>query len=174
MVKPRAQVPPLELPTLEGGVWKISEQQPKNFTMIVAYRGLHCPICRGYLKELDRSVPELGKRGVEVIAISGDSQERAQRTREEWELEQLTIGYGLSLETARSWGLYISKGKGQTSIGVEEPEYFAEPGLFLVKPQGTLYAAVINTMPFARPRIQDVLAGLDFVIPHDYPVRGEA
>ena len=80
----------------------------------------------------------------------------------------------LSIATGRAWGLYVSTGRGDTSIGIEEPALFTEPGLFLVRPDGTLYWAAVQTMPFARPGFADVLKALDFVIAKDYPARGEA
>ncbi len=61
-----------------------------------------------------------------------------------------------------------------TSVGIEEPRRFNEPGLFLVRPDGTLYAASVQSMPFARPHFSDVLAAVEFVTKNDYPPRGEA
>ena len=60
------------------------------------------------------------------------------------------------------------------SPGTLEPAEFAEPGLFLVRPDGTLYAGSIQTIPFARAHFADVLAAVDFVIKNNYPLRGEA
>jgi hypothetical protein len=58
-------------------------------------------------------------------------------------------------------------------MGVEEPALFAEPALFLIRADRTLYFASVQTMPFARPRFADVLSALDFVIANNYPARGE-
>lgn len=173
-LKPRTKSPELEVETLDAGRWRLSEQRPENFTMIVAYRGLHCPICRTYLSELDRSAEEFGKRGVEVIAVSTDTLERAAQTKDEWQLRNLRIGYGLSIPKAREWGLYISTSRGKTSTGVVEPDLFNEPGVFLIKPDQTLYASSVATMPFARPHFKEVLAAIDFIVEKDYPARGEA
>lgn len=85
----------------------------------------------------------------------------------------LQIGYGLSLASARQWGLYISTSRGKTSIGLDEPALFSEPGVFIVRADGTLYYGSTQTMPFARPSFQDLLAAIDFVITKDYPARGE-
>jgi peroxiredoxin len=93
----------------------------------VFYRGLHCPICKTQLRELESKLDEFDKRGVAVVAVSSDSKQRAMQTREAWELSRLRIGYGLDLAAARSWGLFISSGRGMTSAGVEEPAYFSEP-----------------------------------------------
>ena len=62
---------------------------------------------------------------------------------------------------------------GVTSSGFEEPALFSEPGLFLVRPDGTLYFGTVQTMPFARPAFAEILGALDFVIAKNYPARGE-
>jgi hypothetical protein len=87
--------------------------------------------------------------------------------------QALRIGYGLPLQVARDWGLYTSAGRGTTSIGIEEPELFSEPGVFLVRTDGTLYFASVQTMPFVRPHFQEMVGALDFVRKNDYPARGE-
>ncbi len=170
---PRQQVPEISLPTVGGENWSLSEQLPQNFTMIVIYRGLHCPICATYLKDLNSKIEKFSERGVNVFVASSDTQERAEKAKTDWGLDKLTIGYGLSLEKGRELGLYISTSKGKTSTGVVEPDLFIEPGLFLVRPNSELYFATVQTMPFARPSFTDILGALDFVIKNDYPGRGE-
>jgi len=170
---PRRPVPPLTVPTAGGGTWRLADQKPQHFTLIAFYRGLHCPICSRYLGELESKLDELAKRGVGAVAVSSDGKERAEESKRKWNLAKLAVGYGLGLADARRWGLYVSAGRGKTSIGVEEPALFSEPGLFLVRPDGTLYFGAVQTMPFARPHFADVLGALDFVIAKDYPARGE-
>ncbi len=171
---PRQPVPDLSVPTLDGQTWTLSEQTPENFSLIVFYRGLHCPICSGYIRDLDRKESKFNEKGVEVLALSNDSADRAGETKDSWDLPNLTIGHSLSIEAARDWGLYISTSRGVTSVGIEEPALFSEPGLFLVRPDRTLYASAVNTMPFARTNFGELLKALDFIIEKDYPARGEA
>ncbi len=165
---PRQPVPSLEVPTVNGGLWSLAGQTPENFTLIVFYRGLHCPICKPYLRDLNRRVGDFKERGVGAIAISCDGEDRARVSKEEWGLSPLVVGYDLPIDSARQWGLFLSSG-----ISDKEPAQFCEPGLFVVRPDGTLYASVVNTMPFARPSFEEVQQGLDFVIPNKYPARGE-
>ena len=172
--KPRTETPTLEFETVEGDTWRLTDQKPENFTMIVAYRGLHCPICKNYLRDLDRLSEDFEKRGVQSVVVSTDDRKRAEETKRDWELENLIVGYDLGIDQSRAWGLFISTGRGKTSAGIEEPPLFNEPGLFLVRPDKTLYASNIVTMPFTRPRFKDVLAALDVIIERDYPARGEA
>jgi peroxiredoxin len=170
---PRLPVPALNVPLTQGGRFVLGASPGERFDMVVFYRGLHCPICAKYLMELERLAPEFAKRGVQVVAVSSDTAERAQAMAEKISASQLPIAHSLSLQNARQWGLYISTSRGKTSIGIEEPELFSEPGVFIVRPDGTLYYGSTQTMPFARPAFQDLLGAIDFAISKDYPARGE-
>ncbi|MCZ2721644.1 peroxiredoxin-like family protein [Marinomonas sp. 15G1-11] len=172
VLKTRTKTPELNIETLSGP-WSLAEQNPTNFTMIVVYRGLHCPLCKTYLAELNRMSAEFAEAGVSVLALSSDNQERAQTAMDEWKLPNLTLGYGLTPEQSQAWGLHRSAGRGLTSIGIEEPAEFTEPGLFLLRADGTLYWSNISTMPFARPHFKEVLGAINFVVANDYPARGE-
>jgi len=173
MLMPRQSVPPLTLSTVAHGSFDLASDPTQHFSMVVFYRGLHCPICTKYLLELERLVPEFAKRGVTSIAVSSDGVDRARTMSEKISAAQLRIGYGVSLASARAWGLYISTSRGKTSMGVDEPALFSEPGVFLVRPDGTLYYGAVQTAPFARPNFNDLLGALDFVIANNYPARGE-
>lgn len=168
-IKPRTPVPELDLPLADGGRFRLADSHPPAFTMIVFYRGFHCPICRNYLRDLERRLDEFTKHGVAAVAVSSDTQERAEKTRTDWGIQHLPLAYGLPTEQGRAWGLFVS-----SRIKEDEPPLFIEPGLFLTRPDLTLYASSIQTMPFARPSFGDVLAAVEFVTTKNYPARGEA
>lgn len=170
---PRQPVPALNLPLLGGGRFVLGAVPGERFDLVVFYRGLHCPICAKYLLELERLVPEFEKRGVSVLAASSDDAERAKKMAEKINAKAIRLAYDLSLPSARQWGLYISASRGKTSIGIDEPALFSEPGVYLIRPDGTLYYGAVQTMPFARPQFQDLLGAIDFAIANDYPARGE-
>jgi len=167
--KPQTRAPELEVDTLGNGGWKLSDRKPDRFTMIVFYRGVHCPVCTTYIGELQKKLGDFSSRGVDVIAVSGDTRERAERSKSEWGLDNLTVGYDISTDVMRDWGLFVSSG-----IKDEEPDEFGEPGLFLIKPDGSVFFDAINSMPFGRPKLDDMLDAVDFVTENDYPARGEA
>ncbi|MCZ4347070.1 peroxiredoxin-like family protein [Devosia neptuniae] len=173
MLMPRQKTPDLSVQTLDNGVFNLSEAQAERGTVVCFYRGLHCPICANYLKDLESRIDDFAERGVSVIALSTDTEERARAMADKIGASKLQIGYGLSLEKAREWGLYISTSRGKTSIGIEEPALFSEPGLFLVSPGQTLYYGSVQTMPFVRPHFAELVSALDFAIKNDYPARGE-
>jgi len=160
-------VPALEVNTLDGTVWKLADQRPKNYTMIVFYRGAHCPLCEQSVGDLEQKIEAFRQLGVTVIAISGDMQAKAEAFKATANLQQVPIGYGLSSEDMRRWGLYLSKGH-----FASEPTLFSEPAVFLVKPDGRLYFANIGTHPFSRIGFDFLLNGLDYVINNDYLFRG--
>jgi len=173
MLLPRLPTPALNLPTLDHGVFDLAADAAEHFSLIVFYRGLHCPICAKYLLELARLVPEFEKRGVKVIALSSDTQERARQMADKLDAPGLRMGYGLPLDVARQWGLYISTSRGVTSIGIEEPALFSEPAVYIVRPDSTLYYGAVQSMPFARPNFADLVGAIDFALAKNYPARGE-
>ncbi len=173
MLIPRQKVPALAVPTLDNGAFDLATETAKRGTVICFYRGLHCPICATYLTELEKRVADFDARGVATIAISSDGEERARAMADKIGTSALRLGYDLPLEKAREWGLYISTSRGKTSIGIEEPALFSEPGLFMVTPQQTLYYGSVQTMPFVRPHFSELVSALDFAIAKDYPARGE-
>jgi peroxiredoxin len=168
-LKPRQPVPPLEFPLVGGGTWRLGDAKPALFQMIVVYRGLHCPICKTYLGDLEAKLPEFAKRGVDVIAVSTDSRERAEKAKADWGLNNLRVGYELPLSAARDWDLFVSR-----AIRDGEPPEFNEPGLFLVKPDGTMFFASRGSAPWARPPLDQLLRGIDVALERKMPARGEA
>jgi peroxiredoxin len=170
---PRQIVPQLSVPLAGGGKFDLAAEAAKNFTMVVFYRGLHCPQCRKQLTDLETKLPEFEKRGVSVVAISCDNKERGEKTGAEWHLPNLRIGYDLSPRTARQFGLWLSTSRGKTSAGIDETSLFNEPGIFLIRPNRELYWVSAQTMPFARPQFSDMLTAIDFIIEKNYPARGE-
>lgn len=173
MLMPRKKTPNLTLKTLDHGDFNLNKENGEFGTIICFYRGLHCPICATYLTELEKLVPEFEKRGVNVIAVSSDGETRTRDMAEKIKAAQLRFGYDLELKTAREWGLFISTSRGKTSIGIEEPALFSEPGLFLVTPEQSLYYASTQTMPFVRPHFSELLGAIDFAKANNYPARGE-
>ena len=173
MLMPRQKTPDLSIPTLDHGQFDLSQEQSERGVVICFYRGLHCPICANYLKDFEKNVEKFADRGVTSIAISSDGEERARQMAEKVGASGLRFGYDLDLAKAREWGLYISTSRGKTSIGIEEPALFSEPGLFLVTPEQSLYYGSVQTMPFVRPHFAELVGALDFAIANDYPARGE-
>ena len=162
-----AAVPAITVDKVGGGKVTIGGARP-GWQLVVVYRGKHCPICRVQLGQFAEKLDELTKLGVEVVAISMDDADRAKVVHEEWDTGDLRLGYGLSEADARALGLFLSDKR----AGSEEPEVFCEPGLFLVRPDGTLFLISVQNVPFARPPLAELMMGINYVLNNDYPVRG--
>lgn len=171
MLKTDAPAPALRFPLLSGGTFDLSDQTPDHFTLVIFYRGLHCPLCKMQIE--NDLVPNLGKlaeTGVTVVAVSMDEESRAREQEKDWGFGDLQVGYAMPEAMARDWGLYISSARPDST----EPATFSEPGMTLVGKDGKVFAHWQQSIPFARPKIADLLPGLAFVIDKGYPARGTA
>ena len=56
------------------------------FTFSVSYRGLWWPFCRHYLHELAKLHKQISGSGGKVLAWTSQSQDEAEKAREEWKL----------------------------------------------------------------------------------------
>jgi peroxiredoxin len=171
MLRINAPAPALGFPLLSGDRFNLTGETPENFTLVIFYRGLHCPICRKQIEtDVVPNLKALAEKGVEVVAVSMDEEERARKQEAEWNFNDLRVGYALTEATAREWGLYISSARN----GSTEPEIFCEPGMTLVRPDGSVFAHWQQSVPFARPGMGDLISGVGFIVDNDYPARGTA
>jgi peroxiredoxin len=133
------------------------------------YRGKHCPLCKRYFKTLDGMLDEFRAAGIAVMAVSADSHEKAQADVAEqgW---RFPVGYGLTSDQMRQLGLYVSDPRSPQ----ETDRPFAEPGLFVINPEGKVQIVDISNAPFARPDLASILQGVKFVREKQYPIRGTA
>ncbi|MEM7109810.1 MAG: peroxiredoxin-like family protein [Bacteroidota bacterium] len=165
---PKHQAPELSFPLLGEEQFTLNDQQPEHFSLIVFYRGLHCPICEKYLQQLQELLPEFENRGVKIVAVSMDSEKRARLARQKWGITKLHLGYGLSEPQAKDWGLFLSK-----AVREGEPDQFSEPGLFLVDNTNKVYYSALNSNPWGRPYLPSFVKAVDYIVSSGYPARGE-
>lgn len=163
-------LPSIDLPLIGGGIRNLSKPRDGfDWQMTVVYRGKHCPVCTNYLKELNNVVPELSELGVDLLAVSADSQQRA-KTQIAEVMPDFPVAYDLQVDHMKALGLYVSGPR--NGIDVERP--FAEPGLFVVNDSGKLQIADISNVPFARPNIPSLIKGLRFLrnLTTKFPING--
>ena len=160
-----AAMPEIILPKVGGGEARIGGAG--RWQAVVVYRGKHCPICRRYLGTLEGLKDRFAEAGVEILAVSADPAEKAEADIAETTLT-VPVAYGLSVAQMKQLGLYISEPRSPQ----ETDRPFAEPGLFVVNPDGRVQILDISNAPFARPDIAAVLNGIVFVQAKGYPIRG--
>ncbi|MGE3192018.1 MAG: redoxin domain-containing protein [Microbacteriaceae bacterium] len=172
-IKPGTLPPTLSLPLSGGGSTDellLGTGEGGRFTLVVFYRGLHCPECRRQLIELNQRLEGLRDVGVgRVVAVSMESADRSGQVVQRWRLTDLPVAYGLTEAEARRWGLFIS-----TAIKEGEPVRFSEPGIFILDADGTVFWSNVASMPFGRPHLDDIIAGIVYANEHNYPARGSA
>ncbi|MBM2575943.1 redoxin domain-containing protein [Jannaschia sp. Os4] len=170
---PGQPAPALSVPLIDGHHWTLSERSPEAFTMIVFYRGRHCPICLNHLDKLKADLPEWLEAGIDVLAVSMDDEDRARDVYEGWDdhdgLAPLALGHSMDRATAEAWGLYLSSSRAE-----KEPDLFSEPGLAWVKPDGTLWFMEVASTPFVRPDMDMLRSKVGFIRENAYPPRGMA
>ncbi|MFM2128845.1 MAG: hypothetical protein RL477_391 [Pseudomonadota bacterium] len=167
-IMPRRKAPPLDLPLAGGGRFDLHNRKADRFTLLMFYRGHFCQRCRGQLRELDQKIDRLRALGTDVVAISMDGEADAERTRKDWELKHVAVAYGMNVATARDWDLFLS-----TPIRKDEAELFSEPACFLIRADGTVQFAVINSMQRMRPYPDDIIDTIARMSKTGEPARGE-
>ncbi|MDH5750420.1 MAG: AhpC/TSA family protein [Rhodospirillales bacterium] len=161
-------MPAIEIPLVGGGTAQLGGK-PDGWRLVVVYRGLHCPLCKKYLKKLDELRNKFEAINVSVLAVSGDPQEKAEEQKSEQNLG-IPIAYGLSQDQMRTLGIYISNPRSPQ----ETDQPFPEPAIFAVNPDGNIQVVDMSNAPFSRPDLEGILNGLTFIQNNDYPVRGTA
>lgn len=160
--------PKTELPRLGGGTLTLGAPQGgHDWQMVVIYRGLHCPICKRYLAELNGMQGKFHDIGVDVVTASGDPEVKAQAMVDEQGLT-LPVGYDLSVAQMQGLGVYVSDPRSPQ----ETDRPFPEPGLFVINDAGLIQMVDVSNAPFLRPGLAGVLNGLTFVRGNEYPIRG--
>ena len=73
-----SQLPEITLSLVAGGEVTLGKPQNEgNWKLVFIYRGLHCPLCKGYLQKLESLKDKFLAIGAEIIAISGDPEAKA-------------------------------------------------------------------------------------------------
>lgn len=152
-----------------GSAEVLSIGRPKDrWTMLIVYRGKHCPRCKRFLNKLNDAL-SAWTAVMDVVVVSADTEEKAAADKAEfgWDFD---LCYGMTEAQMRSLGLYVS-----TPLSdAETTGLFAEPGAFGIRPNGTLMLVDISNGPAARPDLEELLDGMKFNIDNDRPERGTA
>jgi len=164
------QFPLIVVNKLGGGMLDLSKPPTKfDWRIVVIYRGKHCPYCTEYLVELNGLLEDFNDVGLDVVALSADSEERANMQIPDLNLK-FDVGYDLSLEQMRSLGLYITTPRSEA----ESDRPFAEPAFFVINEKNQAQIIDISNIAFGRPELKTMLRGLKHIRKpeNNYPIRG--
>ncbi|WP_159651049.1 peroxiredoxin-like family protein [Vibrio atypicus] len=162
--------PTLTLPTYQGEVIDLGKpSEDASWRLVVVYRGKHCPLCTRYLNELEAMKARFLQQGVDIVAVSADSEAQVAQHMEQLSVS-FPVAYGLTIEQMQTLGVYISHPRSEQ----ETDHPFSEPGLFVVNDQGQVQIIDISNGPFVRPDLNVLLSGIAFIRnpTNNYPIRG--
>lgn len=161
-----ATLAPMSFPKVGGGTITIGGTR-ENWTFLTVYRGKHCPRCKKYLSILDGMRGQWQDAGFDIAVVSADTEAKAGADAAEfgWRFE---LGYDLSEAQMETLGLFVTEPLSPN----ETDRRFAEPGTFVIRPDGSLLLAAISNGPSARPELSELLDGMIFTKENDRPPRG--
>jgi peroxiredoxin len=157
---------PMSIPKLGGGTLNVGGPS-QNWTLLVVYRGKHCPRCKKYLNILDAMRAQWADAGFDIAVVSADTEAKAAADQAEFGW-QFDLGYDLSESQMATLGLYVTEPLSPN----ETDRRFAEPGTFVIRPDGSLLLIAISNGPSARPELAELLDGMIFTKDNDRPPRG--
>ncbi|WP_417523854.1 redoxin domain-containing protein [Marinovum sp.] len=161
-----ALLAPMRFPKVGGGEITVGGER-EAWTLLVVYRGKHCPRCKKYLNGLDAMRGDWQAAGFDVVVVSADPEAKAQADVAEfgWGFD---LGYGLRRDQMATLGLYVT----QPLSDAETDAPFAEPGVFVLRPDGSLLLIALSNGPSARPDLAELLDGMVFTKETNRPPRG--
>ncbi|KPZ60165.1 Thiol-disulfide oxidoreductase ResA [Pseudoalteromonas sp. P1-13-1a] len=167
-LQPASVMQPLVVCDLDNNnVNLVDRVSDKPWKMIVVYRGQHCPKCTEQLNELATMHDEFASAGVEVVAVSGDSEAQLKKHLEKIDVN-FPLYYNLTMEQMTDLGLYISEPRSDA----ETDHPFAEPCIIVLNEDNQVQMLDKSNSPFVRPSLKQLLSGIKFSRENDYPIRG--
>ncbi|WP_377109655.1 peroxiredoxin-like family protein [Pseudoalteromonas sp. R86517] len=167
-LQPASVIQPLVVSDLDNNdVNLVDRVSDKPWKMIVVYRGQHCPKCTEQLNELATMHDDFASAGVEVVAVSGDSEEQLKKHLEKIDVN-FPLYYNLTIEQMTDLGLYISEPRSDA----ETDHPFAEPCIIVLNEDNQVQMLDKSNSPFVRPSLKQLLGGIKFSRENDYPIRG--
>jgi len=165
-IKPADPFPPIEFHMMSGGSERLSDNKGR-WTLLIVYRGDHCPRCKTYVARLHELAAGYAEREVDLRLASMDSEDIARRNMDEngW---TLPVAHSLSIAECQQLALYLT----DHEPGNEQAGVYAEPGLFLINPEGLTQVIATSNSPSVRPDLEVVLDGIIGTQDRNLPIRG--
>ncbi|MFK7997238.1 MAG: peroxiredoxin family protein [Granulosicoccus sp.] len=166
VIKPADPFPPIEFTMMSGETERLSDNNGR-WTVLIVYRGDHCPRCKTYIARLHELADGYAEREVDLRLASMDPEHIARRTIDEngW---NLPVAHSLSVEQCQTLALYLT----DHEPGAELTGPYAEPGLYLINPEGLTQVIATSNSPSVRPDLDVVLDGIIGTQDRNLPIRG--
>ena len=166
VIKPADPFPPIDFKMMSGGTQRLSDNKGR-WSVLIVYRGDHCPRCKTYVARLHELAAGYAEREVDLMLASMDPENIARRTMDEngW---TLPVAHSLSVEECQQLAVYLT----DHEDGSELSGPYAEPGLYLINPEGLTQVIATSNSPSVRPDLEVVLDGIIGTQDRNLPIRG--
>ena len=150
-LEPGDKAPDFTIKDLEGKLHQLYDYLNGQKTVLLFYRGEWCPICNLQLHSLQEKLAEFQEANAQILAISTDTPENTQKL-----VGKHNLGFpvlaGLGHEAAEAYDLFFSEEKSH-----------AQPAVFILRPDGTVVYASLQSGPMGRPSNDDLLAIVSYI-----------
>lgn len=167
-LKVGATLPDLQLPDAKGQSVSLKTLNANGPLVIVFYRGGWCPYCNFELREWQRLLPELQKKGAQLVAISPQTPDHSLSTAEKNELA-FTVLSDSELAATKAFGLgfelppelvvlYTKFGSDLPTINGNGEWALPLPATYLIDRNGLVQFAFVDADYRKRAEPSDILA----------------
>ena len=165
-IQPADVFPDIQFKMMDGSTKQLGGKSSR-WTVLVAYRGDHCPRCKTYIAKLEELAKSYADREVDLYLASMDPEPVAKRTIEEnnW---TLPVAHSMSVEDCQRLSLFLT----DHEEGAELSGCYSEPGLYLINPEGLTQVIETSNSPSVRPDLEVVLDGIIGTQDRNLPIRG--
>ncbi len=139
------KAPDFTITDLEGKQHRLYDYLKGQKTVLLFFRGEWCPICNLQLHSLQDKLADFQKENTQIVAVSTDTPENSQNLVKNHNL-CFPVLADLGREAAEAYDLYFNEEKG-----------YAEPAVFILRPDGTVAYASLQSGPLGRPSTDDLL-----------------
>lgn len=155
----RSEFPVVIAKDLDGRSVALCDNSPTaHWKMIAVLRGQHCSLRTRYLNCPQSIGGPLAAIGIEIVAVSGDSDEQLKSHLEKLDVS-FPVYHSLGLDQMRDLGLYISRPRSPAGSG----HPFLEPQLFIINAKNRIQVIDIEDDPFSRPDPDVLLSGVQWI-----------
>jgi len=165
------KLPEFSLPTATGKVLKSADLSGKGkFLIVTFYRGGWCPYCNLQLRAFQEVIPEIKKRGGELVAISPESPDKTLSTTQKNELAYIVLS-DKDNAYARKLGLVFELPKDLQEVyqkfGIDLPKTnglgkweLPLSATYVINPKGDVIYSFVDADYKKRANIDHILAAL--------------
>ncbi len=157
---------------LQGNIISLSELYQKGPVVLVFYRGYWCPVCTRHLSEFERELAALKFNNVNVLAISPETAEFAEKTVEKTDLSIPVISdsdksimekYQVAFKVTEKYDKKIKTllRKDIAEANGDDAAFLPIPATYLIDTNGKIKYVHYDPNYKKRASVQDILDQLD-------------